>query len=82
MRIFYISIVGIPDYRSEEVGLYARKNHKPIQHQEFIKYPNIQQRYWARNYVGWEIFSERQPNVNHYCIRNLEIDHKVSFAHT
>ncbi|XP_053617672.1 NAD-dependent protein deacylase Sirt4 isoform X2 [Plodia interpunctella] len=30
---------GIPDYRSEEVGLYARSNHKPIQYQEFIKYP-------------------------------------------
>ena len=24
---------GIPDYRSEAVGLYARTNHRPIQHQ-------------------------------------------------
>ncbi|XP_023019392.1 sirtuin 4 isoform X1 [Leptinotarsa decemlineata] len=70
---------GIPDYRSEEVGLYARTNHKPIQHLQFIKYPEVQQRYWARNYVGWNTFSQRQPNAVHFSIRNLELDHnKVS----
>ncbi|XP_026754901.2 NAD-dependent protein deacylase Sirt4-like isoform X2 [Galleria mellonella] len=35
---------GIPDYRSEEVGLYARSNHKPIQYQDFVKYPKVRQR--------------------------------------
>ncbi|KAG5889690.1 hypothetical protein JTB14_010029 [Gonioctena quinquepunctata] len=71
--------IGIPDYRSEGVGLYARTNHKPIQHLEFIKYPRVQQRYWARNYVGWDTFSKRQPNAIHFSIRNLEIKHhKVS----
>ena len=28
---------GIPDYRSKGVGLYDRKNHKPIEHHEFVK---------------------------------------------
>ncbi|CAH1164761.1 unnamed protein product [Phaedon cochleariae] len=63
---------GIPDYRSEEVGLYARTNHKPIQHMEFIKYPHVQKRYWARNFVGWTTFSKREPNIIHYSICELE----------
>lgn len=71
--------VGIPDYRSEEVGLYARTNHKPIQHQEFIKSASVRQRYWARNYLGWIRFSNCQPNVVHFSIKNLETLHnKVS----
>ncbi|CAG9857476.1 unnamed protein product [Phyllotreta striolata] len=70
---------GIPDYRSEEVGLYARTNHKPIQHQEFLRHPHIRRRYWARNFVGWDAFRQRQPNPVHYSIRNLELDlNKVS----
>ncbi|KAJ8975768.1 hypothetical protein NQ317_004818 [Molorchus minor] len=70
---------GIPDYRSEEVGLYARSNHKPIQHLEFIKSATVRRRYWARNYVGWERFSKCQPNPVHFSVRNLETDfNKVS----
>ncbi|XP_014357358.2 NAD-dependent protein deacylase Sirt4 [Papilio machaon] len=69
---------GIPDYRSEEVGLYARSNHKPVQYQEFVKYPKVRQRYWARNFVGWPRFSAVQPNATHYAIRELEKINKVS----
>ncbi|XP_004928926.1 NAD-dependent protein deacylase Sirt4 [Bombyx mori] len=69
---------GIPDYRSEDVGLYARSNHKPIQYQEFVKYPKVRQRYWARNYIGWPRFSCVQPNVTHLCIRELEKKGKVT----
>uniref|UniRef100_A0A2H1VEA1 NAD-dependent protein deacylase n=1 Tax=Spodoptera frugiperda TaxID=7108 RepID=A0A2H1VEA1_SPOFR len=69
---------GIPDYRSEEVGLYARSNHKPIQYQEFIKYPKVRQRYWARNFVGWPRFSSVQPNATHLAIRELEKMGKVT----
>lgn len=68
--------LGIPDYRSEEVGLYARSNHKPVQYQEFVKYPKVRQRYWARNFIGWPRFSAVQPNDSHHSIRNLE---KVRF---
>ncbi|CAH1996521.1 unnamed protein product [Acanthoscelides obtectus] len=70
---------GIPDYRSEEVGLYARTNHKPVQYMEFLKSAQVRRRYWARNYVGWYTFSQRQPNQVHYSIRNLEhVHNKVS----
>ena len=43
---------GIPDYRSEGVGLYDRKGHKPIEYQDFLKSDAIRRRYWARNYCG------------------------------
>ncbi|CAB3220587.1 unnamed protein product [Arctia plantaginis] len=69
---------GIPDYRSEEVGLYARSNHKPVQYQEFVKYPKVRQRYWARNFVGWPRFSSVQPNATHFAIRDLEKCGKVT----
>lgn len=70
--MLFCVIIGIPDYRSEEVGLYARTNHKPIQYQEFVKYPKVRQRYWARNFIGWPRFSAVQPNVAHRAIRDLE----------
>lgn len=44
---------GIPDYRSEGVGLYARSNHKPMQYQDFLKSPYGRKRYWARNFAAW-----------------------------
>lgn len=69
---------GIPDYRSEEVGLYARSNHKPIQYQEFIKYPKVRQRYWARNFVGWPRFSNIQPSATHHAVKQLEMAGKVT----
>ncbi|GJQ78198.1 putative NAD-dependent protein deacylase [Trypoxylus dichotomus] len=70
---------GIPDYRSEEVGLYARSNHKPIQYVDFLKSKAIRRRYWARNFIGWPRFSSCQPNAAHISVRNLELVHnKVS----
>ncbi|XP_077299232.1 NAD-dependent protein deacylase Sirt4-like isoform X2 [Arctopsyche grandis] len=69
---------GIPDYRSEGVGLYARSNHKPIQYQEFLKSEYARQRYWARNFTGWPRFSQIQPNSVHYSLKNLEMLGKAS----
>ncbi|XP_046688657.1 NAD-dependent protein deacylase Sirt4-like [Homalodisca vitripennis] len=63
---------GIPDYRSEGVGLFARSGTKPVQYQEFLKYPKIRQRYWARNFVGWPNFSSIAPNQNHAILKHLE----------
>lgn len=48
---------GIPDYRSAEVGLYARSNHKPVLYKEFCNSEATRRRYWARNYVGWPRFN-------------------------
>ncbi|KAL1502424.1 hypothetical protein ABEB36_007565 [Hypothenemus hampei] len=67
---------GIPDYRSAEVGLYSRTNHKPIQHIEFINSATTRQRYWARNFVGWFRFSKSEPNFIHYWLKDLEIKEK------
>ncbi|XP_067861681.1 NAD-dependent protein lipoamidase sirtuin-4, mitochondrial [Heptranchias perlo] len=63
---------GIPDYRSEGVGLYARTARRPIQHSEFVHSAKGRQRYWARNYVGWPQFCSRQPNVAHNVLSKWE----------
>lgn len=63
---------GIPDYRSENVGLYARSERRPIQYKEFISSAPGRQRYWARNYVGWPSFASYQPNVCHKILAEYE----------
>lgn len=63
---------GIPDYRSEKVGLYARTDRRPIQHIDFISSAPVRQRYWARNFVGWPQFSSHQPNPAHWALSNWE----------
>ncbi|OXB64617.1 hypothetical protein ASZ78_008693, partial [Callipepla squamata] len=63
---------GIPDYRSEGVGLYARSERRPIQHAEFVRSAGARQRYWARNFVGWPQFSSHQPNAAHLVLRHWE----------
>ncbi|XP_037366946.1 NAD-dependent protein lipoamidase sirtuin-4, mitochondrial isoform X2 [Talpa occidentalis] len=63
---------GIPDYRSEKVGLYARTDRRPIQHRDFVRSAPIRQRYWARNFVGWPQFSSHQPNPAHWALSNWE----------
>lgn len=68
---------GIPDYRSEGVGLYARSNHRPIQHIEFIKSSEIRKRYWARNFIGWPRFSSIQPNSTHYSLAKFEREGRI-----
>ncbi|XP_072750635.1 NAD-dependent protein deacylase Sirt4 [Anoplolepis gracilipes] len=68
---------GIPDYRSAEVGLYARSNHKPVLYKEFCEREAIRRRYWARNYVGWPRFSSLKPNITHEIIKDLEYAGKI-----
>ncbi|XP_029423085.1 NAD-dependent protein lipoamidase sirtuin-4, mitochondrial isoform X2 [Nannospalax galili] len=63
---------GIPDYRSERVGLYARTDRRPIQHCDFVRSAQVRQRYWARNFVGWPQFSSHQPNPAHWALSNWE----------
>lgn len=69
---------GIPDYRSEGVGLYQRTNHKPIQHPEFIKFEQTRKRYWARNFLGWPKFSRIEPNVTHHTLARMERELRLS----
>ena len=63
---------GIRDYRSEDVGLYAISDSRPIQYTDFLKTAANRRRYWARNYVGWQEFSTRQPNGGHFALAELE----------
>lgn len=69
---------GIPDYRSENVGLYARKNYKPMQYQDFIKSAALRQRYWARSYVGWPGYSKIVPAQTHKTLSSWE---RLGFPH-
>lgn len=68
---------GLPDYRSEDVGLYARTNHKPVQHQEFIDSELRRKAYWARNYVAWNSFLNTEPNDAHHVLREWQMRGKV-----
>lgn len=44
---------GIPDYRSEGVGLFATSDRRPVKYQDFCKSDATRRRYWARNYAAW-----------------------------
>ena len=61
---------GIPDYRSPD-GSYSR-GHKPITHAEFVRKAENRQRYWARSFIGFEVFSRSRPNAAHLALAELE----------
>jgi NAD-dependent deacetylase sirtuin 4 len=69
---------GIPDYRSAGTGLYARTNHRPMKHQEFVSSESARKRYWARNYFGWTYFSSRSPNIGHKILQEWESNNLIS----
>jgi len=60
---------GIPDYRGAGTPAPARK---PIQHDAFLRRPEVRQRYWARATVGWARFSRARPNAAHRALAALE----------
>ncbi|KAF6217398.1 hypothetical protein GE061_001753 [Apolygus lucorum] len=64
---------GLPDYRSEGVGAYARnKKFVPVQYQTFIKDPDFRKKYWLRNYLGWDNLYSLTPNGAHLAVTRLE----------
>ena len=63
---------GIRDYRSEGVGQYAITTDRPTQHMDFVKNPVKRKRYWARNFAGWPVFRNFQPNVSHFVLAEME----------
>ncbi|KAF2352337.1 Sirtuin family [Trinorchestia longiramus] len=69
---------GIPDYRSEGVGLYATSSKRPVQIKDFITKREVRQSYWARNYIGWPRFSVFQPNTTHKTLADWEEKGKVA----
>lgn len=70
---------GIPDYRSQGVGLYATSKNRPVQYTDFLKNAEIRQRYWARNYVGWPRFSSFKPNEAHTVLSHWEHAGKINW---
>lgn len=73
---------GIPDYRSEGVGLYATSTTRPVTFADFLKNSSVRQRYWARNFVGWPKFSSFQPNRAHYILSDWERQRRVHWLVT
>jgi len=61
---------GIPDYRGG--GRAGPKN--PIQHDAFLKRPEVRRRYWARATLGWARFRGAEPNPAHHALAALEAD--------
>lgn len=60
---------GIPDYRDHE-GQWKRK--QPVQHGDFMKKPEVRQRYWGRSLVGWPVMRDAKPNPAHHALTELE----------
>lgn len=73
---------GIPDYRSEKVGLYARTDRRPLDYQVFVKNSSARRRFWARNHVGWHEFSTTRPNKCHEILSKWEMDKRISWIIT
>ncbi|KAL5250210.1 hypothetical protein ACHWQZ_G016066 [Mnemiopsis leidyi] len=71
-KLLVLTGAGIPDYRSEGVGLYDRTKHRPIQHMEFMTDFQARRRYWARNYIGFPIFISKVPNTAHTVLADME----------
>ena len=65
---------GIPDYRSQGIGVYARSKNRPITIQEFLSSEKNRRRYWARNFIAWPVFSSAECNETHYKISEWEND--------
>jgi NAD-dependent deacetylase sirtuin 4 len=59
---------GIPDYR----GNGRPTTHSPIQHDAFVRRPEVRQRYWARATLGWGRFSQALPNSGHGALADME----------
>lgn len=76
-NLFIWYFAGIPDYRSEGVGLYARSGSRPVQHLDFISMPKVRQRYWARNFVAWPTFSNFKPNATHLALARMQRDGRI-----
>jgi len=73
---------GIPDYRSEGVGLYATSSKRPIQHKTFMESNKARQSYWARNFVGWPRWSATRPNSAHLALAAWERQGRLQYVVT
>jgi hypothetical protein len=61
---------GIPDYRGPQ-GSY-KLGHKPMTHQDFMTKEASRQRFWSRNFIGWQSISKAAPNAAHHALASFE----------
>jgi NAD-dependent SIR2 family protein deacetylase len=60
---------GIPDYRGPES---AKRDHRPMRYQEFVRSPGARKRYWARSSLGWSSVARAAPNDGHRALARLQ----------
>ena len=60
---------GIPDYRDRE-GRWKRP--QPIDHQAFLRSPEMRRRYWRRSFHGWAVVGQAAPGAGHRALTQLE----------
>lgn len=60
---------GIPDYRDGE-GRWKRP--QPIDHQAFLRSPEMRRRYWRRSFHGWPVIGQARPGAGHDALAQLE----------
>ncbi len=60
---------GIPDYRGPDT---RKKDHSPIQYDDFIDAARTRRHYWARSAIGWPSFDAATPNDGHRALARLE----------
>lgn len=72
-----LPLVGLPDYRSKGVGLYARSKNRPVQFPDFLKSEAVRRNYWARNFVAWPRFSAFEPNPIHHTLARFEREGRI-----
>ena len=70
---------GIPSYRDNK-GSWNRSD--PMQHLQFINDSALQQRYWARSFMGWPLVRDARPNAAHEALAQLEQQGRVELLIT
>ncbi|RWS31849.1 NAD-dependent deacetylase sirtuin-4-like protein [Leptotrombidium deliense] len=68
---------GLPDYRSAEVGLYAKSNHKPMEIKAFLESEAMRKKYWSRNYIAFPRLTRIEPNYTHLTLTKWERSNRL-----
>ncbi len=70
---------GIPDYRDRE-GHWKRP--QPVDHQAFLRSPEVRRRYWARSFLGWPTIGQATPGPGHQVLARLEALNRITLTIT
>ncbi len=70
---------GIPDYRDRE-GRWKRA--QPVDHQAFLRLPQVRRCYWARSFLGWPTLDQARPGRGHHVLAQLEALGRIALTIT